>query len=402
MPRSSMLWCVLLAASAHATTFYVATTGNDQNAGTQAAPFKTIAKGLSVMGTGDTLYLRQGTYNESINSNSVTIPTGTSWANAPVIASAPGETATLAVGNASELVNLPHAYIQYVRFERLVLDGLGTTDNIISIGSSGAHHIRVQDCEVKNSGHIGIFLHGSSNIISGGSVHHIGNTTLFPRPPNRHYSFYVEGTDNVVEDLEIHHTNDYGIHNYSGKPQLSDRNTYRRLKIHDTSLLYSPGAAIIASRSNDVLIYNNVLYGNHGHGIIAGAEGVETYIFNNTVYGGEQSGIYVEPGSMTAVVRNNIAFGNATSQLIEQGTNTTASNNLTLDPQFTDAGAFDFSLQATSPAIDTGVTLAQVTDDYRGVSRPQGSAYDIGAYEWSAPVVVDMLAPKPPSALQVE
>lgn len=38
-------------------------------------------------------------------------------------------------------------------------------------------------------------------------------------------------------------------------------------------------------------------------------------------------------------------------------------------------------LQAGSSAINAGATIAGIPTDQRGVSRPQGSAYDIGAYE---------------------
>src|SRR5207302_750960 len=50
--------------------------------------------------------------------------------------------------------------------------------------------------------------------------------------------------------------------------------------------------------------------------------------------------------------------------------------------KFVNAAANDFHLQAGSPAIDAGITLAQVPVDADGVSRPQGKAYDIGAYEF--------------------
>jgi hypothetical protein len=40
-----------------------------------------------------------------------------------------------------------------------------------------------------------------------------------------------------------------------------------------------------------------------------------------------------------------------------------------------------YNLQFPSPAKDTGPTVA-VTDDFAGTSRPQGSAYDIGPYEF--------------------
>ena len=55
---------LLLSSLAQAATYYVATTGNDNNSGTQAQPFKTIAKGISTAVSGDTLLLADGTYNE--------------------------------------------------------------------------------------------------------------------------------------------------------------------------------------------------------------------------------------------------------------------------------------------------------------------------------------------------
>jgi hypothetical protein len=52
------------------------------------------------------------------------------------------------------------------------------------------------------------------------------------------------------------------------------------------------------------------------------------------------------------------------------------------DPLLTDPAAGDFTVQSGSPLIDRGVTLALVTEDFAGTARPQGSAYDIGAYEF--------------------
>lgn len=43
----------------------------------------------------------------------------------------------------------------------------------------------------------------------------------------------------------------------------------------------------------------------------------------------------------------------------------------------------DLRLQEDSPAINTGATIAAVTTDGRGVLRPQGVGYDIGAVEFS-------------------
>ena len=57
-------------------------------------------------------------------------------------------------------------------------------------------------------------------------------------------------------------------------------------------------------------------------------------------------------------------------------------NTVSTDPLFVSVGT-DYHLQSGSPLIDAGTTIASVTTDKDGVARPQGSAYDIGAYEVS-------------------
>ena len=60
------------------------------------------------------------------------------------------------------------------------------------------------------------------------------------------------------------------------------------------------------------------------------------------------------------------------------------SNNLdSANPLFVNANANDFHLQSGSPAINAGFNLAGiVTKDIEGATRPVGSAWDIGAYEF--------------------
>jgi hypothetical protein len=51
-------------------------------------------------------------------------------------------------------------------------------------------------------------------------------------------------------------------------------------------------------------------------------------------------------------------------------------------PVFTDASNADFRIKASSPAIDAGFSTFAPGDDFEGNSRPQGTGYDIGAYEY--------------------
>ncbi|WP_143306711.1 PKD domain-containing protein [Chitinophaga vietnamensis] len=55
------------------------------------------------------------------------------------------------------------------------------------------------------------------------------------------------------------------------------------------------------------------------------------------------------------------------------------------DAKFVNPAAGDFHLQATSPLIDKGLDLSTtlgLKTDFDGVSRPQGKAFDAGAYEY--------------------
>ncbi len=57
--------------------------------------------------------------------------------------------------------------------------------------------------------------------------------------------------------------------------------------------------------------------------------------------------------------------------------------NLSADPRFVDAAGGDLTLLADSPAIDQGVAIAGLVDDFDGLARPQGAGVDLGAYEHS-------------------
>lgn len=52
----------------------------------------------------------------------------------------------------------------------------------------------------------------------------------------------------------------------------------------------------------------------------------------------------------------------------------------------------DWSLTASSALINTGTTIPGVTTDIAGTARPQGSGYDIGAYEYAASVTTSLKA----------
>jgi hypothetical protein len=68
---------------------------------------------------------------------------------------------------------------------------------------------------------------------------------------------------------------------------------------------------------------------------------------------------------------------------------------------FVNAAEHNYQLVAGAAAIDAGVDLATVTADRSGTPRPQGSAYDVGAYEWRQPGSAGTPPPKPPVNLRI-
>ena len=98
---SSLLWglvfafAVLSPSAGNAATYYVEKTGDDSNPGTEIAPFRTIKHGVTNLSAGDTIYVKAGTYSESILSWKTPIPNGTSWNQPVTVASFPGDIVTI-------------------------------------------------------------------------------------------------------------------------------------------------------------------------------------------------------------------------------------------------------------------------------------------------------------------
>jgi len=232
----------------------------------------------------------------------------------------------------------------------------------------------------------------------------------------------------------------YGIHNYDESYDPSDDacgNPTGIVKIHDNYVINQKGAGInVGAKATDGYtcwddtwsfeIYNNVIIesgkgpedenGYDTNGIRIGDAGMTTPVklYNNTIYGwgddtvGAGGGFAFyetnNSGQTTVTMYNNIVYdtrGNGTFCQINETTygNITGSNNLfyssaglstgTIDSRLTGnilfnplfVSATDLQLQSTSPAVNAGVT-GIYPYDFLSLSRPQGSAYDVGAYEY--------------------
>jgi parallel beta-helix repeat protein len=271
------------------------------------------------------------------------------------------------------------------------------TNTNVSIGGLQApHHVKLTDLDISNGTNNCVQFGTSSHHVwmTGGRVYHCG-WAANPQPGITGYPFYASGNDHLVEGVEIYDTPFHCYHLYHSSVAPA-RHIIRNNKLHHCgSMQASSGTAIM--KGADHQFYNNIIYAASGHGVII-LSGNNQQIYNNTVYGGRQTGIYVQTPATNTAVKNNISYGNASAQILDEGTGTILSKNLTSDPRFINASSLDFNLQTSSPAIDAGEFLSLVTMDVRKAPRPQGATHDIGAFESTGS---NVSAPSPPRNLSV-
>jgi hypothetical protein len=134
-----------------------------------------------------------------------------------------------------------------------------------------------------------------------------------------------------------------------------------------------------------VHLYNNIFYQNNNYPVLNIYSSPTTYIRNNIIYGNTSP--YYTYYSSTSCTRctgdHNIYYGGSS----KPSWDTSTLDNV--NPQFISSNPTtyaDFFPQSTSPAIDAGTSGVQavVSRDFLGLPRPQGTSYDIGAYEYSS------------------
>ncbi len=171
------------------------------------------------------------------------------------------------------------------------------------------------------------------------------------------------------------------------------------------------------SRVDGVVIRNNVFTANNFAGVAIGGNVRNVKIYHNTFHRNGRQGItvYDEPNVSNVEIVNNLIdqFDNtvcrtncswyslAHVQTGSQAVGVVISNNFYApgpavviggvdsaprsgQAGFVNATAGDFHLRVNSAAINSGRKLVEVTTDFDGRIRPQGSAPESGAYEFSA------------------
>src|SRR2546422_4640935 len=180
------LYCVQLNAAPAGAVYYVdGSTGNDSNAGTAGAPWRTIQKAANTMVAGETAIVNAGTYNERV----VVTVSGTSGnlitfqAQGTVVNLGFNVQASYVKVNGFEIANLPYVhhtnrstgsgvyvsgsnnqitnnYVHNTPAAAIYLNSSGTSNNLIS----GNRVVAGVEC--------GIFVQGSNNLIVSNDISH--------------------------------------------------------------------------------------------------------------------------------------------------------------------------------------------------------------------------------------
>ncbi|MBZ0296425.1 MAG: right-handed parallel beta-helix repeat-containing protein [Anaerolineae bacterium] len=420
-------------------TYYVAPNGNDANAGTEVKPFLTITKGLSILKPGDTLLVKAGVYREEFYNK---IPSGASWQQPVTLRAYPGQQVILQPNPGAQRVITLSGDRHHIIIDGFIIDGTNVKYDAIKLagvmdGSKPSpSYIRIINNEIRNVG---------VTKVSNGVYDAFGHGVLATGESN--YVEYINNRihDNGLTDYDhgIYHTSSYAliegniVYNNKGSGikvgwgQNARDNIVRNNLVYDNNMAQGAngqkkqGRGIGVYSGSGTQVYNNVIWGAHVAGIDITYGGNNAMIFNNTIMSTTGYGISVGGGSdpsetaSNTLVQNNVVYQQSTYPAIynSRGINTVFQYNLTfgsnarieaknpasttflnnlenVDPLFTDVSLRNFSLKASSPAIDKGVVISSITYDFVRNARPQGASYDIGAFEFLG----QALPTQPPTA----
>ncbi len=398
------LFCLLAAAllapagRAFATDYYVSPSGNDGANGSSAAPWRTLQKAANTVAAGDIVHVADGTYAGMNLTRSGT-------AASPITFRAEGSNVLVNTRNATttDIINVEGA--SYV-----VIDGFVVEDSPrIGIRVVEATGVIVRNNRVARSDHTGILTAWTPGI-------QILNNTSYGAVAQ--HGIYMSNSrvdpDNVViRNNECYGNGQNGIQIngdcWEGGDGIISNVLLENNFVHDNNW---KGLSLISMQAS--IVRNNVIWDN---GISAGAGGIHlvdqpdcskpsnsNIVVNNTIIEPRIAGIRISLGSAANVIFNNVVVASSSDYTIADEVTgnwiDTSSNVLRTSSTglFVNPASDDYHHANGSPAISAGragyQSASAPTTDRDGAARPQGGAYDSGAYEMSgSPPPVDTTPP---------
>ena len=327
---SILIGCSLILTSCRsATTYYVATSGNDLNPGSQSRPWRTIQKAASTLVAGDTVLIHAGTYYEivsPVNSGKAgKYITYQNFGDGDVVIDAQGRTRTGVIEVTDKA---------YLRFIGLHLKNAGYRDlNAAFAAFSGSNHL-VLDRMIAENSRFGIMLKGSKTASEDPdetvSFVTIKNSTVRNNAAYGIFLYYkvtdtVIGPNNIIynenEKNGVPEDDQYGINldtNYPGDPA----NGPRRISIIGNEIYGNRIQGIRTWNAQNLLIKDNYSHHNGATGIQVEDGCADVIVDGNRGEYNAQSyeyeaGIWID-STVNALVQNNISRGNQIGLIYNQ------------------------------------------------------------------------------------
>jgi hypothetical protein len=386
---------------------FVATTGSDTTGtGSILAPYATVTRAMQnlVAGSTEFLYIRGGTYAEQVFHNDQNyFLYGTQESERITIMAYQSEPVTFNAfgGSGWEFKNTA----KYLSLRDIIFDGTNLVqevDRVVGFWQDNGvemHHVTIDGCTIRNGADNNLFVQGWANNFT------ITNNTCYDAGRDEvggaYHNFYLQGHTHTITGNTVYYTsnrlpdNSVNIRLYTNASDiaLGAPSSHDNLIARNFSLRGNIGVNLGAGDDNTAK--NNVVISPESSAMLVvsvsttGGGADANLLYNNTLYSGSgaATGIDLTEGSTSITnteIQNNIIYNFATD--IDTGTasGTVTATNQTTDPSFVNESgttAADFKIQSGSSAIDAGTTLVSVDIDFDSISRPQGSGYDIGAYE---------------------
>lgn len=397
---------------------YVGSTGSDSAPCTEASPCATISRAIepAISGPGDTILVRGATHLESEIWVRREYGHGGTAAQPKTIKAYPGEVVALPNGSRPFIVDADYVTVSGFWFQN------GKSLTIPDVGDTNRRRGN-RFINNKLTGPVSwafIDSHGDDHAIAG----NVCEATTSSVGTQGHCFYISYGNGVRVAHNVGGGTPGYGVHVFD---QQRAQNDFRRVisnlivegnilrgSTQRSGLILSMGdEGNVGNVIDGVLVRNNVMTGNNHLGMLVAGNVRNVKIYNNTFVENGRQGLNISPGSglQGYDVRNNLFVQSANgvcqsdcswytvahAQVVSTTSATVRTNGYfpgaptvlgTTDPapvggtvSFVAPAQLDFRVQPGSNSIDRGETVIDVPRDYRGVMRPLGAAYDLGAFE---------------------
>ena len=415
---------------------YVSVAGSDSADCSEFAPCATLTHTIesSVSSPGDTILVRGGTLTESEIWVRREYGHGGTLGQQKTIKVYPGESATFVNGDRPFYVDADYVTVDGFRFQN------GKSIGVPDAGDTN----RRRGARLINNAVVGpvawsfIDTHGDDHLIAGNVCAATSSVV-----GTQGHCFYISYGNGVKVIYNIGSgAPGYGIHVFdqlrTRLPQDDFKRVISNLLLEGNILKSSKERAglILAMRDegslgnviDQVIVRNNILTGNNHLGMTLSGNVRNVKIYHNTFEENGRQSLYIGAGTLLANidVRNNLFVQSPNSvcqidcswySVAHLQIDAAAASKVLIrnngyfpgaptllgatDPaavtgamSFANPAGLDFRVLPGGSSIDRGETLADVPNDFAGLPRPSGAAYDLGAFESRVNVAQPLAPPR--------